>query len=96
MSHNTHATDAEKAAGTTNGGAYNNGDLANNGNFANVGYTGGPRLDRAMSMESQVSPVSVRVRRIMLTRPSSLPSPPTTVSSATLRLWASLASLRPP
>ncbi|KAF8603202.1 hypothetical protein BDV93DRAFT_508692 [Ceratobasidium sp. AG-I] len=49
MSHNTHATDAEKAVGSTNGNGYNN------GNFANTGYQGGPRLDRAMSMESQLA-----------------------------------------
>jgi len=43
MSHNTFATDAEKAAGPTDGAH----------NYANVGYTGGPGLRPTISMESQ-------------------------------------------
>lgn len=77
MSHTTNATDAEKAAGATNGGGYE-------------GYTGGPALQHTLTMESQVSPVpdAVRVRRMMLTRCLfvSVRSRFITVNSATLRL----------
>lgn len=43
MSHHTNATDAEKAAGATNGGGYAN----------DIGYTGGQGMHPTLTMESQ-------------------------------------------